>query len=181
VSTPPPDQPAVTPPVPPAVPPPAQPAVATPAQPVVPPPARRSKLPWIIGGAALALLVIVGVVIAVVVSSLLGSVRAPQEVIGQYDKAFDEADCELYFSITTEAYQESFEPTCEGFESVAQNFLESYSDYKVTVTNTSVSGDTAIVETTETFILDGEPGTDEYTYHLVKSGNAWLIDQLDLL
>jgi hypothetical protein len=56
------------------------------------PAARRSKLPWIIGGAALALLVIVGVVIAVVVSSILGSVRAPQEVVGQYDRAFDEAD-----------------------------------------------------------------------------------------
>jgi hypothetical protein len=173
VSTPPPDQPAVTPP--------AEPAVPPLAQPLVPPPAKRSKLPWIIGGAALALLVIVGVVIAVVVSSILGAVRAPQEVIGQYDKAFDEADCELYFSITTEAYQESFEPTCEGFESVAQNFLESYSDYKVIVTDTSVSGDTATVATTETFILDGEPGTDEYTYHLVKSGNTWLIDQLDLL
>jgi hypothetical protein len=173
VSTPPPEQPAVTPP--------AQPPVAPPAQAPVAPPARRSKLPWILGGAALALLVIVGVVAAVVISSVLGAVRAPQEVVGQYDKAFDEADCELYFSITTEAYQESFEPTCEGFESVAQNFLDSYSDYKVTVTNTSVSGDTAIVETTETFILDGEPGTDEYTYHLVKSGNAWLIDQLDLL
>jgi hypothetical protein len=173
VSTPPPDQPAVTPP--------AQPAAPPTGQPVVPPPARRSKLPWIIGGAALALLVIVGVVIAVVVSSILGAVRAPQEVIGQYDKAFDEADCELYFSITTEAYQESFEPTCEGFESVAQNFLDSYTDYTVTVTNTSVTGDTAIVETTETFILDGEPGADEYTYHLVRSGNVWLIDQLDLL
>jgi hypothetical protein len=169
VSTPPQDPPAVTPP--------AEPAGAA----SVPPPARRSKLPWIIGGAAVALLVIVGVVVAIVVSSVLGAVRAPQEVVGQYDKAFDEADCELYFSITTEAYQESFEPTCEGFESVAQNFLESYSDYKVTVTNTSVSGDTATVETTETFILDGEPGTDEYIYHLVKSGNAWLIDQLDLL
>jgi hypothetical protein len=173
VSTPPPEQPAVTPP--------AQPPVAPPAQAPVAPPARRSKLPWILGGAALALLVIVGVVAAVVISSVLGAVRAPQEVVGQYDKAFDEADCELYFSITTEAYQESFEPTCEGFESVAQNFLDSYSDYNVTVTNTSVSGDTAIVETTETFILDGEPGTDEYTYHLVKSGNAWLIDRLDLL
>jgi hypothetical protein len=173
VSTPPPEQPAATPP--------AQPPVGQPVAPPVAPPARRSKLPWIIGGAALALLVIVGVVAAILVSSILGAVRAPQEVVGQYDKAFDEADCELYFSITTEAYQESFEPTCEGFESVAQNFLDSYSDYKVTVTNTSVSGDTAIVETTETFILDGEPGTDEYTYHLVKSGNAWLIDQLDLL
>lgn len=173
MSTPPPDQPAVTPPV--------DPAVAASVTPPAQPSARRSKLPWIIGGAAVALLVIVGVVVAIVVSSVLGAVRAPQEVVGQYDKAFDEADCELYFSITTEAYQESFEPTCEGFESVAQNFLESYSDYKVTVTNTSVSGDTAIVETTETFILDGEPGTDEYTYHLVKSGNAWLIDQLDLL
>lgn len=168
MSTPPPDEPAVTPP--------AQP----PAMPAVAPPARRSKLPWILGGAALALLVIVGVVIAILVTSILGAVRAPQEVIGQYDKAFDEADCELYFSVTTEAYQESFEPTCEGFESVAQNFLDSYSDYKVTVTNTSISGDTAIVETTETFILEGEPGADEYTYHLVKSGNAWLIDQLDL-
>lgn len=178
MSTPPPDQPAVPSPIVPST---AESAVPPPAQPVVPAPARRSKLPWIIGGAALALLVIVGVVVAVLVSSVIGAVRAPQEVIGQYDKAFDDADCELYFSITTEAYQESFEPTCEGFESVAQNFLESYSDYKVTVTNTSVSGDTATVETTETFILDGEPGTDEYIYRLVKSGNTWLIDQLELL
>ena len=171
MSTPPPDQPAVTPP-----------AVTSPAatSPAAPPPARRSKLPWIIGGAAVGLLVILGVVIAVVVSSILGAVRAPQEVIGEYDRAFDEADCEIYLSITTEAYQESFEPTCEGFESVAQNFLDSYSDYKVIVTNTSVSGETATVETTETFVLDGEPGTDEYTYYLVRSGNTWLIDRLEL-
>lgn len=150
----------------------------SPPAPSPPAPPKKSKLPWILGGAALAFLVIIGVVIAIVVNTVLGTARAPQEVIGEYDRAFDEVDCELYLSITTEAYQESFEPTCEGFEATAQNFLDSYTDYKVTVTGTSVSGDTATVETSETFVFEGEPGTDLYTYSLVKSDGVWLIDSL---
>jgi hypothetical protein len=151
------------------------------ATPPVPAPPRRSKLPWILGGVGLGLIIIVGIVVAVIVSTVLGAVKGPQAVVGEYDRAYDEVDCDLYFSLTTEEYRESFEPTCEGFESVAQNFLDSYSEYKVTVTDTSISGDTATVQTIETFKLDGVPGTDEYTYHLIKSGNAWLINQLDLL
>jgi hypothetical protein len=160
-----------------------QPVAPSPAAtpPVPAAPVRRSKLPWILGGVGLALVIIVGIAAAVIVSTVLGAVKGPQAVVGEYDRAYDEVDCDLYFSLTTEAYRESFEPTCEGFESVAQNFLDSYSEYKVTVTDTTISGDTATVETTETFKLDGVPGTDEYTYHLIKSGNVWLIDQLDLL
>lgn len=184
MSTPPPDAGAqpVIPPVPVASPEPvtpAEPPVAA-GQPVVPPPARRSKLPWIIGGAALGFVLIVGITIAVVVSLVIGATRGPQDVVGAYDRAFDEVDCELYFSVTTEAYQESFTPTCEEFEATAQSFVEAYSDYKVTVTGSSISGDTATVETTETYVYGGESAADEYTYHLVKSDGDWLIDALDL-
>ena len=179
MSTPPPD--AGSEPVTPAVPvaPAAEAAPAvTPAAPV--PPARRSKLPWILGGVGLAVVLLIVVAVVVVFNVILGATKGPQEVVGAYDRAFDEVDCELYLSITTEAYQESFMPTCEEFEATAQNFVDTYSDYKVTVTGTSVTGETATVNTTETYVLDGEPGTDLYVYHLVQSDGAWLIDQLDL-
>ncbi len=163
---------------------PAQPATlaqpATPEVPVAPALARRSKLPWILGGAALAVIVLIVVAVVVVFNVILGAAKGPQEVVGAYDRAFDEIDCELYLSITTESYQESFMPTCEEFEATAQDFVDTYSDYKVAVTGTSVSGDTATVTTTETYVLDGEPGTDLYIYHLVNSKGAWLIDRLDL-
>lgn len=182
MSTPPPD--AGSEPVTPAVPaaPAAEPAVpVTPAAPSAPvPPARRSKLPWILGGVGLGLVVLIVVAVVFVFNVILGATKGPQEVVGAYDRAFDEVDCELYLSITTEAYQESFMPTCEEFEATAQNFVDTYSDYKVTVTGTSVTGDTATVSTTETYVLDGENGTDLYVYHLVQSDGAWLIDQLDL-
>ncbi len=153
---------------------------AAPAVPVVPAPARRSKLPWILGGAALAVILLIVVAVVIVFNVILGAAKGPQEVVGEYDHAFDEVDCELYLSVTTESYQESFMPTCEEFEATAQNFVDSYSDYKVAVTGTTVSGDTATVTTTETYVFEGEPGTDLYTYHLVNSGGAWLIDALDL-
>jgi hypothetical protein len=172
MSTPPPDDGSV--PVPPAAPE----AAGAPAAPV--PPARRSKLPWILGGVGLAVVVLIVVAVVVVFNVILGATKGPQEVVGAYDRAFDEVNCELYLSITTEAYQESFMPTCEEFEETAQNFVDTYSDYKVTVTGTSVTGDTATVNTTETYLLDGEAGTDLYVYHLVQSDGAWLIDQLDL-
>lgn len=156
-------------------------AGSVPVPPTAPvPPARRSKLPWILGGVGVAVVVLIVVAVVVVFNVILGATKGPQEVVGAYDRAFDEVDCELYLSITTEAYQESFEPTCEEFEATAQNFVDSYSDYKVTVTGTSISGDTATVNTTETYVLDGEPGTDLYVYQLVQSDGAWLIDQLDL-
>ncbi|WP_309713472.1 hypothetical protein [Pseudolysinimonas sp.] len=167
MSTPPPD--AGTPPV-----------TPTPDAAVLPVATKKSKLPWILGGAALAVILLVVVAVVVVFNVIVGAAKGPQEVIGAYDRAFDTVDCELYLSITTEAYQESFEPTCEGFESIAQNFVDTYSDYQVAVTGTSVTGDTATVTTSETYVLDGEPGTDLYTYHLVNSGGSWLIDRLDL-
>lgn len=173
MSTPPPD--AGTPPVTPA-PDAAVPPVAT----VLPVATKKSKLPWILGGAALAVILLIVVAIVIVFNVIVGAAKGPQEVVGAYDRAFDTVDCELYLSITTEAYQESFEPTCDEFESIAQNFVDTYTDYKVTVTGTSVTGDTATVTTTETYVLDGEPGTDLYTYHLINSGGSWLIDRLDL-
>lgn len=156
-------------------------APVTPAVPSAPvPPARRSKLPWILGGVGLGLVVLIVVAVVVVFNVILGATKGPQEVVGAYDRAFDEVDCELYLSITTEAYQESFMPTCEEFEATAQDFVDSYSDYKVTVTGTSITNNTATVNTTETYVFEGEAGTDLYVYHLVQSDGAWLIDQLDL-
>jgi hypothetical protein len=146
----------------------------------VPSPPRRSKLPWIIGGIALGLIALIGAAVMFVVVPLLGATQGPQAVVGAYDRAFDEVDCELYLSITTPAYQESYLPDCEQFEAAAQSFVDSYSDYKVTITGTTVSGETATVGTTETYMLDDQPGADEYTYHLVKAEGSWLIDSIEL-
>jgi hypothetical protein len=64
----------------------------TPAPLAVPSPSRRSKLPWIICSVALGLIVFVGAVAAIFVGPLLGANRGPQDVVGAYDRAFDEVD-----------------------------------------------------------------------------------------
>lgn len=159
---------------------PAAPEVPPAAPPAAPPAGRkRSKLPWILGGVAVAVLAIVGVVVAfVVVPMFTAVVRGPEQAVLAYDQAYAEVDCALFESVTTVGYREGFLATCEEFETEAQAFVESFSDYEVVVTGTEVTGGTAEVTTDESWVLDGEENAASYVYTLVLDGGAWKIDAL---
>lgn len=141
---------------------------------------KRRVLPWIIGGAVLLVLVAAALVTWFVVLPLVngGSSDGPRETVLAYDEAYDEADCALYQSVTTTAFQEALAPTCADFEAAAQSFLESYEEYDVAVDEVDVAGDTATVTTTESWMLDGESSSQEYVYTLVRDGGSWRIDDL---
>lgn len=141
---------------------------------------RHRALPWIIGGIAVALVVAAGLVVWLVVLPLVsGPPRGPQDAVLSYDQAYDEADCALYQSITTPTFQEALAPTCADFEAAAQSFLDSYEEYDVAVDATEVTGGTATVTTTESWVLDGESYSQQYVYALVLDGDRWLIDSLE--
>lgn len=101
----------------------------------------------------------------------------PEHAVVDYDRAYDEVDCELFESVTTAAYRETLAPTCADFEAEAQAFVDSFSAYDVVVNSTEIDGETATVLTTETWTLDGEEGSADYTYTLVNEG-GWKIDAL---
>lgn len=161
-----------------------EPVPVAPAAPEAPPvvspaPRKRSKLPWILGGVAVAVLAIVGVVVAfVIVPMLTTAVRGPEQAVLAYDQAYAEVDCALYESVTTVGYREGFLATCEEFETEAQAFVESFSDYVVVVTGTEITGSTAEVTTDESWVLDGEENAASYVYSLVLDAGAWRIDAL---
>lgn len=155
-----------------------EPVPAAPAEP--PAPTKRSKLPWILGGVAVAVLAIIGVVVAFVIVPMLTSVvRGPEQAVLAYDQAYAEVDCALFESVTTVGYREGFLATCEEFETEAQAFVESFSDYEVVVTGTEITGGTAQVTTDESWVLDGEENAASYVYSLVLDEGAWRIDALE--
>lgn len=147
-----------------------------------PPPARRSRVPWIVGGVIAGLLLIsAGVVAALLIVAPWSSstVRGPEQAVLDYDRAYDEVDCELFASVTTVGYRERIAPTCEAFEQDAQTFVDNFGDYEVVVESTAIDGGTATVVTTESWTLDGASNSAEYTYTLLDQGGSWRIDALD--
>jgi hypothetical protein len=142
---------------------------------------KRRALPWIIAGVVVALLAVAAAVVWFVVLPLVGggSARGPQDAVLAYDQAYDEQDCALYQRVTTPGFQETLAPTCDDFAAVTQTFLDSYTDYDVEITQTDITGSTARVTTTESWVLDGEPASQEYVYTLVLADGAWRIDGLE--
>jgi hypothetical protein len=154
-----------------------------------PVPPRRPVWPWIVGGAALLLLMIVGLVVAVTVfaSGLTGATTgagSPASVVSSYDRAWETVDCDLYEQITTSAAREqNGHSDCADFESDAQDFIDGTDNYLVTVTSSRVDGSTAEVRTDERY--DDEDGgsgfVDHYLYTLIRSGSRWIIDGVQYL
>jgi len=104
-----------------------------------------------------------------------------------YDQAWQQVDCDLFLSVTTEEFRTELElPDCATFVEAAQYFADSTSDYVVEITGTSTDGDVITVATTETFLStvddDGQPldeplsNEDRWEYYLIDSGGAWVID-----
>ena len=183
-----------TPPIPPAddaVPPvpavadaaPAPSAPVAPAQ--APAPGKRRIWPFILGGAVVLLILIV-VGVTVLVGTILGAVggaNGPAATVIAFDKAYADINCAEFQSTTTPAFQDTYFQegfSCDQWNPIATGLHDDGKyDYTVVVTDTTVSGATADVTTTE---RDTTPGSEKdyaLLYHLVKSGNAWLIDGIE--
>lgn len=178
-------------------------AAAQPAYPPVPP-AKKSNL-WIVW-VVLGVLAVGAVITAIIVIPMLlvstfgqgGSSGggtgelSPDETaavatVELYDQAWQDVDCDLYFSVTTEAFRDEIQlPDCASFDDAATFFAESNDDYVVTVTDVWTEDDVIMVATDENYTTtvdeDGEPLSspedvkDLWEYYLIDSGEAWVID-----
>ena len=158
------------------------PAAAPTAPAPVPVPGKRRIWPFILGGAVVLLILIV-VGVTVLVGSILGTVGSasgPGATVIAFDKAYADVNCAEFQSATTPAFQGTYFAkgfSCDQWNPIATGLHDNGKyDYTVVINDTKVSGATADVTTTE---RDTTPGSEQdyaLIYHLVKSGNAWLID-----
>lgn len=104
-----------------------------------------------------------------------------------YDRAYQTADCDAYFTATTESFRSLFEITdCDSFLEQAAQFDTAYDDYVVTVDSVSQNEAALSVFTIETYLSmlddDGNQTTellayeDEYEYIVVPVDGGWAID-----
>lgn len=166
--------------VPPTVPtyaaPPADPALAPPA------PRKRKIWPFVLGGAILVfLLALTGIVFAVL--SITGALTGgPQKTVLEYDRAFKEADCDLFLDTLSQAYEDSAfggELDCAAWADNAKNYtIDGEYVFTVTVTGTTIENDEAQVTTHETDVSSGEPVDYDVRYYLVREGGDWVIDNI---
>ena len=145
-----------------------------------PPPTRaKSRLPWLIGGIVLAVLLLAGAGTAAFLLLTPTATNGPSAAVVGYDQAYADVDCELFVSVTTDAYREALAPTCADFEAEAQAFVDNFSEYEVVIDSTTIDGSTATIVTTESWVLEGQENTVEYTYTLVDQDGSWRIDAIE--
>ena len=143
-------------------------------------PRRKSRRRWIILGAVLGTLLLLGAAAAVyVVLFVLDQRPEPEETVRDYDRAYDEVDCELYFGITTVAFQKTLAETCDDFEAIAQTFVDGFTDYDVEITGTTITDDVAEITTSESWTLRGQQNSTTYLYTLLFVDGVWRIDALE--
>ncbi|MFT4299768.1 MAG: nuclear transport factor 2 family protein [Aeromicrobium sp.] len=173
---------------------------------VVSPAAGRARVPW----PAVVLLGFVGAVAAGVLFGLVAGLAAregidratppgvpdPGQAVVLWDQAFRAGDCELFQQTTTADFRadygqaEADYSTCDGFEEGLEEIEDGKPDdfwrtYELDVVEVRVDGDTARVETEETWeYLDGprvRSASDSYTYDLVLVAGTWRIDDASFL
>lgn len=136
----------------PAPPPPVDPPVSTAGS--APGPSRRRVWPWAVGILAVVLVLGAGALAAVL---LLGSGNTPEQAVEDWDRAWEETDCDLYFEVTTEAYRErelgllDGEVACDVFESRAGEWDEEVQDYVLEILGIEEEGDSAEVRIRESW------------------------------
>jgi hypothetical protein len=170
-----------------------------------PPPERKSNLwiVWVVVG-----VIVLGALIAalVVIPPLLFAAsgqggQATDETVADadqqaavatvelYDHAWQNADCEAYFTSTSEDFRaESGLTDCSAFETSAEEFSAGTEDYGVEVTDVSSEESGVLVTTTETYTaLVGEDGETldepneesvDWVYVVVADGDDWVIDSI---
>lgn len=165
---------------------------------------KRSKI-WILfavlGALVVALVVLAAVFIPRFVVGLLdpsagrpgtsaeggSDVRAAEQVVEDYDDAWDDADCASYQATLSPDYLATQAYTCDEFVQEATVFATSIEDYEVSIVSSRRDGDTIRIDTVETFtqVLNADgtplpnpvPGSVAYTYTLIPGDAGWLIDE----
>lgn len=141
---------------------------------------RRKIWPFVLGGGILVfIVVVVGVVLAA--GSVLGAFGGdPKTTVVNYDLSFENADCKLFQSTTTEEFQNNFFE--DGFDCAAwvdnaeALTVDGEYAYVVTVVISKANGDQAEVVTKETDSSSGDPVDYTLRYYLTKVDGRWLID-----
>jgi hypothetical protein len=166
---------------------------------------RKSKL-WILwvvlGVLLLGFVIAVAIIVPLVIfgmsssSSTSSSVEASSadeqaavEAVEMYDQAWATADCESYFTATTEAFRTNEGAVdCTEFNDLVTNFAATTSDYSVTITDIDVEGESISIETEESYLSaydnEGNPAdpaisvVDSYEYVLVEANGDWAIESI---
>jgi hypothetical protein len=109
------------------------------------------------------------------------------DAVELYDQAYQTADCDAFFTATTEEYRDLVGITdCDTFTAQAEDFNAALTDYTVTVTSIEQDGASLSVITSETYTStldeDGnETGSaqsyeDIYEYIVVPTDEGWAVD-----
>lgn len=145
---------------------------------------RKSRLPPIavVGIVAGGIVAFAGV-LAVALVLLRGLFAGPAGVVKDFTDAFDDGDCAKIQKVVTEDYFATVYGDCSAFlDSWQAAAASGYGmDTTVQVLSSSKSGDTATVETRETYTVADSPESDLYEYTLVKSGGSWRITDVTYL
>ena len=136
-----------------------------------PPPSGSSKLPWIVGAAAMVLvLVVVGLVLLLRGGSDAGD---PESTARSFVEAAKEGDCEAFTELTTRHFQDTYGRCSGDVDTTA--FLGS--------DIVTISDDVTITdETDDTATADVDVSAMGFTVPLqlllVREGDAWLVDEV---
>jgi len=135
-------------------------------------PARRRPVwPWIVGAAALVVLVLGGLG----TWWLLGgrnSASGPQQAVLDYDAAWDNGDCDKLMSVTTQEYRD----VALGTDEPCSVLGGPQPQYQIDFISTDISGDQATVRDRERWSEQGDSYDEIVVYKLVQQDGHWLID-----
>ena len=148
---------------------------------------KRPVWPWIAGGAGALVLLGAGIAIGIVLVAA-GQKEADAEqveqVVRQFDEAYEDSDCDLFIDITSDDFRDDFfddEFDCDVWEKISDKYYDEDGDYQydVEINEVTVRGDRATVETTETYEYDGTSGESEITYTLEREKGRWVVTDFD--
>lgn len=116
----------------------------------------------------------------------LGLDHPAVDAVELYDTAYQNADCVLFFDVSSDAFiQNGWDDVeCDGFVEQAEQFNATVEGYDLRVTDVREGPDGSVLVITEESYTStaeedsGEFYTDYYEYTVVEEGGAWLIDSI---
>ena len=129
----------------------------------------NKKLLAIIGGASAAVILVIVLLVV-----LLGGGGSPTDTVKDFFAAAEKGDCDKLESLVSKEYLDS-EGDCS--EADFEDFDEAKIDYEYG--DESIKGDKAEVEVTQNYEVDGEEGSLDFTYKLIKEDGDWVIDDIE--
>lgn len=130
-----------------------------------------------VAGTIVGLLFTIGIVIALVaLGGLIAFAKGPTDAVTGMNEALVARDCDGFFEVTDAGYRESVGITdCGSFTSVADGWMAGITDYSTQITNLQAENGQAVVDTNETYLLDGAEESVSYTYSLEQVDGDWVI------